>query len=626
MKYLGILSKHVRNIVANPTKYIHHILFVLVILLAIYYVYGNYSEHFGSMDSISLITNGSFSGGKDIQEMTDSSASEIVLFDGPNNSSYALRQSGAALYKMRYTGISPNKTFMISMYEHLTKNWDGKDKLINIVMYKDHGNPVVITGDTRGNFEKRVKDKKGREWNKVSLIFRTPPAFNGKVDIAIGNNPQNTKGKRYVTGVQFSEFLDRASDMRITGGLLAMIDAANSNSFDNSEIWRDVSNSGNDFRWEVSPRGTETKDNILTGPKISRSVGDFTIIFRTAMTDVVTDKEVTALHIGGNQETAFAIRYHKGGTMSLVVADQVHEVDTKVITSNVNTYAFVYCKSSQKMHIYINETKIHTKSVSKIHFDELPVIINPHKEWSGKISAFLLYERKLSEKEIIELHNGLVKDLYSKGTDNSIAFGQPTTDPFVFGDVLSKSPEEEKVEKEKEEWSACPRCKIVDGHYIIRIPNGSKAASDMRYSGNIDYGTQRKIAKGIFMRNFPYCQLPNELNKHSYEGSTEMCPFSVRDGNPCYDDSCRNVDWSNKKRIPQKCKRQINSYCEKHNKYDGNCLCWRPQYRSSPECLKHRRDFADNDLCDIKALNIEEHPDFKKYIRRDNIPCWGCNP
>ena len=33
-----------------------------------------------------------------------------------------------------------------------------------------------------------------------------------------------------------------------------------------------------------------------------------------------------------------------------------------------------------------------------------------------------------------------------------------------------------------------------------------------------------------------------------------------------------------------------------------------------------------NDIgCSVAEFSIEDHPDFKNYIRKDKIPCWGCD-
>jgi len=47
---------------------------------------------------------------------------------------------------------------------------------------------------------------------------------------------------------------------------------------------------------------------------------------------------------------------------------------------------------------------------------------------------------------------------------------------------------------------------------------------------------------------------------------------------------------------------------------------------NTAKCIKMRK-FYENplDYCTPNSFNIEDHPDFNKYIKKDKIPCWGCN-
>ena len=49
------------------------------------------------------------------------------------------------------------------------------------------------------------------------------------------------------------------------------------------------------------------------------------------------------------------------------------------------------------------------------------------------------------------------------------------------------------------------------------------------------------------------------------------------------------------------------------------------KYKS--ECIEFRKQFQDpnNNMCNVQDFKITEHPDFKNYIKKDAIPCWGCN-
>jgi hypothetical protein len=56
-------------------------------------------------------------------------------------------------------------------------------------------------------------------------------------------------------------------------------------------------------------------------------------------------------------------------------------------------------------------------------------------------------------------------------------------------------------------------------------------------------------------------------------------------------------------------------------------MCWRNEYRNTPQCQEFRRNFVDPQdyQCNINAFDIQKHKDYPQYIRRDKIPCWNCN-
>ena len=75
------------------------------------------------------------------------------------------------------------------------------------------------------------------------------------------------------------------------------------------------------------------------------------------------------------------------------------------------------------------------------------------------------------------------------------------------------------------------------------------------------------------------------------------------------------------------CKHMVANYCEINHEHDDSCLCWKPENRDKPQCRDFRRKFQDPSdyQCSAGSYPINEHPDFKKYIKRDSIPCWNCN-
>ncbi len=175
----------------------------------------------------------------------------------------------------------------------------------------------------------------------------------------------------------------------------------------------------------------------------------------------------------------------------------------------------------------------------------------------------------------------------------------------------------------------CPEVYKKDGNYIIYVQPNSKYANKYGYSGDRSYGNNKEKAKYTYNKNFPDCSTPKELlagNGKLYEGN---CPYIIDESNPCYISSCADVNWNveNYKdlKIDKNCKKSVSNYCQINYDIDSNCACWSPEQRNTEKCREYRRFFEDpNDYCSPSQFKIEEHPDFNKYIKRDNIPCWGC--
>jgi hypothetical protein len=103
----------------------------------------------------------------------------------------------------------------------------------------------------------------------------------------------------------------------------------------------------------------------------------------------------------------------------------------------------------------------------------------------------------------------------------------------------------------------------------------------------------------------------------------------VNELNPCHISACANVNWEvdnyQDLHLNKPCKKIVSNYCQINYELDDKCICWDPKYKDDSKCAEFRRYFEDPlDYCAASQFNIEDHPDFNKYIKRDNIPCWGC--
>ena len=150
----------------------------------------------------------------------------------------------------------------------------------------------------------------------------------------------------------------------------------------------------------------------------------------------------------------------------------------------------------------------------------------------------------------------------------------------------------------------------------------------MGYGVN-SYGNNKERAYRIFVQNFPDCPVPDVLRFDRIPH--DKCPFIVSRYNPCSEPECRNVDWTQddfkKMNMTEGCRKHISHYCHINRDTDPRCFCWKDENMKDAECQKFRKQYEppEDYGFNINIFDIEEHPDMKNYIRKDRIPCWGCN-
>ena len=173
----------------------------------------------------------------------------------------------------------------------------------------------------------------------------------------------------------------------------------------------------------------------------------------------------------------------------------------------------------------------------------------------------------------------------------------------------------------------CPKVYKKNGQYIVYILPNSYYSNI--FTGEKSFGRNIDKARHMYSINFPKCIIPNELYRGN-NNTNNNCPYVINDLNPCNTGHCVDVNWNvkdyNKLKLNDKCKKAVSNYCHINYDYDENCICWDPAYKDNTECIKVRKFFENpKDYCLPGSFNIEDHPDFNKYIKKDNIPCWGCD-
>jgi hypothetical protein len=113
---------------------------------------------------------------------------------------------------------------------------------------------------------------------------------------------------------------------------------------------------------------------------------------------------------------------------------------------------------------------------------------------------------------------------------------------------------------------------------------------------------------------------PNIDNIATVSTTTQQpveCIFSNKE--LCSQNDCKNVNWDNPVNVSEQCRMKVNEYC-RGNTEDSGCVNLRDKKNKMNESVKLHKSVDDTD-----CKGCHEKVDLSKYIRKDKIPCWGCN-
>jgi hypothetical protein len=400
-----------------------------------------------------------------------------------------------------------------------------------------------------------------------------------------------------------------------------------------------------------------------------------TVIDNNNLSDanIKTIKKKSLLAISGNDNYSFEIFLYN----NYIYAennDQFYHSDVKLVLINKTMITIVF--ENQKMTIYSDGLKILSIKTNKLFYTKKNIQINRYKNLNITFYGILFYNRVVPTPELQHIRTyfitnknkyynvpNLTREVvytpqnmspnisYNTKLNASIPFlkiydennlnilnantSMVTTPP----PSLSPTPKKNNLDLSfinkiipnsihVDDKNKCPSIYKKNNNYNVYIYRNSIYYKDDQFSNEISYGSDINKAKKLYHLNYPKCPIPDELLYS--EKKNIKCPFVVNELNPCYVSSCSDVEW-NKENITDLnlnniCKKAVSNYCIANKDIDEKCASWRDDNKNSEESKKIRK-FIDNpdDYCDINNFNIEDHPDFSKYIRKDNIPCWGCN-
>jgi len=295
------------------------------------------------------------------------------------------------------------------------------------------------------------------------------------------------------------------------------------------------------------------------------------------------------------------------------------------------------------------------KSEARLFFDSNKIVINKNKDINVNLYSLLIYNTALSSS----IRAG-ISDYLIQNNDKSVSHMESYSFQKCLDPILSGSPTHKPSDasddttqyngtpKFKEDImhndtglkvtqnGNCPNVYKQGGDYMVSISHTSKYGK--RY--NLDkknryltknYGQDKKTAKEAYLKNYGSdCSLPDELQTNvKVNKDHSASPFMI-DNNPNTSPNCYGVKWDmktpqNMGAISDKCRREVVTHCENNNKHDNACSDWHPDNYDSDKAQTNRRYFQPADpRCKVGNHEIEDHPDYNKYIRRDKVPCWNC--
>ena len=146
-------------------------------------------------------------------------------------------------------------------------------------------------------------------------------------------------------------------------------------------------------------------------------------------------------------------------------------------------------------------------------------------------------------------------------------------------------------------------------------------------------GYDRERALEVFMLNYhdPNSKLPPILDPNGPNPSAREAPFIVQKHSPANNPVCRDVDWSKDiltQPMSSACRTAIGKYFEQYGhleQHNSLARAWNPKNKNNRRAGRIRRYFNSNNTCSAAQFEMHEHPEYHKYIRKDRIPCAGCD-
>ncbi len=626
----------------------------------------SYHESFSNasyQDYKNIITNGDFSDGKDVGGYSDQSGiNKIVEKTNPSSSKYVLQQEDSTdttFYEI-IQPVLPNTLYLFRMWvlleEPISENPD-YSKLFRVrILGSDGANQLP---PIRYQLERTSTLQSNEKWVLLNYRFSSSNSVKEHMNLYINYASQLIAKKIYYANLQLSKLLYDVPDFIYTNGLTAFISGFYA---DNGSLSvRDLSTLQNNFilknRAVVngSNGSIDLYNNIASQSNGSVLFGTSPMFMINLLLSVPKSESKESEEEEEDDEKVICGIYDSNGrsTLSLKVDSQKKiRLQCNEISSVTNVPILLQDKTllsigfNNQLHtlIFYQDTKpiLRIENCPTLSFEKSSFIINTNQYLHLTLYDCIIHNYVLLEKELTDLRSYLFESSKRMPTNKPSLFdyiipkswsnngeksGTDENDDFYLS--FTKVKKEVCDEKSEVKPSDCPSAYKKGDDYYIYIPQNSYYHNKLGYYGEKLYGSDKGKVKYIYELNFPECELPVILTESEGGKFSNTCPFIIEKNNPCGMVGCGGVNWNQKYvedlGLNDKCKKAVSYYCRVNYDLDPKCAAWKPENKNHMPSVHVRNYFeSPNEYCDISRYKIEEHPDFKNYIRKDKIPCWGC--
>ncbi len=673
----------------NFTYSIFVIVCILIVLYILYfYVLYPKNEHFDTLNQTTvsddnniidysnfqnILTNGDFANGKDIGGYIDQSGfNEIIQLTNPSSSKYVLHQKDTRdlTYYEIIQPVTVNSTYVMLMWVKL-ENPISKDtvdfsRLLRLRILKQDGSneipPIRVSIVKRMTIEKDGTNP----WYLVKYSFSTSNNVRDKMNIYLNYGSELIASDIYYTGISLYKVLSDIESFVFTNGLVALI----SGFYCDSGVlsWRDLGNYGNNFT--LKNRAVVDKkegfvnlyNNVVTqtnGKGLFSSAPIFMInsllsVLGSQVQEEEMDDDYPIFSIlDANNSVMIALKVTNSNKIILQCKEK-SITSSSLILMHKTLLSMSFNNDTHKLIFYQDNVPLLVlDDCPTLYFETSKFIINANQYLKLNVYDLMIHNYILLENEHKLLRSYLMEssNRYPKNVPSIFDYILPTNwnssngtvtleydetkDPFYLSfqknsnNVYSNA-QNGNCNVVEVKPSDCPTAYKKGNDYYIFIPKDSYYSNKLGYYGEKYYGTEKDKVKYIYQNNFPDCELPVILTDRESGQYSNTCPFIIETNNPCKSVGCGNVNWDveyvEDLNLKDSCKNAVTYYCRTNYDLDPKCSAWKPSNKDDKNSIRVRNYFENSDkYCDIKNYRIEDHPDFNKYVRKDNIPCWGCD-